>query len=205
MEKHKLYTFFPPNLLAVSKIRKYVRGSVFTLHEQVALILDGVLAEDILVELKDVPVTLRLAAGGDMVNAEEVVTPSFRIKQFVCETPEVTVAVIPFSYFTTNLRKTNLEVQNALSQELLSGVAKYARDVAETSINLRCGNAPEKILWALKRLQKLANIGNTLPVVKERLATHVGLDPCTVSRVLTDMEANGIIAKNSRTQVMLLD
>jgi len=198
---HQLFELFAPNMLSRAINKRYKQGDIFTLVNNVAVIIEGVIAIDVITPQADNLSTLRLATLGDTLNLERVIRQPVVAKQYVVESPTAVVSLIPVGSLEDDLRSQSVELQNILTQNILSQVLKSSDDITETVTAVGNGNAYDQVFWAIKRLCRVFNT-NKVAVKNDRLAAHTGIRPETVSRAISQLCDDGKLYRNPTLKML---
>jgi CRP-like cAMP-binding protein len=198
-----LFDLFAPNLLGNASVKKFPIDHVFTLGPTVGLVMEGVVAEDILLQNEGTSLTLRLVGPNDFLNLSSVLGPSNHYHQYVCETEQVVVALVNAESFRSGLVSKSPEVQALAAQELLNRCHALYQETISTHINMTDGEIDDRILWVLEKFQTLAG-DEKITLRRKRIAEYLRVTPETVSRSLTRLESQGLLARGSRSDLTLL-
>jgi len=202
----KLYTLFAPNFIDEAVVRKYKRGGFSLSPGLVGMVLEGVVAVDKSHRDAEESVsTLRLASFGDLINIEQIFKEdgSDENLQYVSETSQTVLALLNAAHFKHKLSGSSVEVQNTVSQELLSQFIKINNDIGQSLVGSNRATASVRVLWALRRFQKASNTVGSMQLTRERLAIHTGLSLRTISRTLRQLQADKVITCHSRTDLII--
>jgi len=198
------YEIFIPNILSQSSTLSYGIEDTIGLRGHVGVVLSGAVSENRAVLGYESFIATRLAGAGDLLNLESIFADESGYSEFVCESPKAEVAVISAEYFRRGIGhpSTHQEVQLAMAKELMRRLYQHQCDINDTFSNFSHGRIEERVLWALRRLQKVVG-SNVLYVKQRRLAAHLGVAKETVSRALGELEAGGKLEKTGYHEITL--
>jgi len=198
------YEIFLPNVLSQSTSLRCKIEDLIVLRGHVGVVLSGAVSENRAVLGYESFIATRLAGTGDLLNLESIFNDEKGHSEFVCESPTAEVAVVGADYFRRGIGhpSTHQEVQLAMAKELMRRLYQHQCDINDTFANFSHGRIEDRILWALRRLQKVVGT-DVLHIRQRRLAAHLGVAKETVSRAMGGLAAAGKLEKTGYHEITL--
>ncbi len=199
-----LYEIFTHKNPASASLRQYSLGNTFSLIDDIALVMDGVVAVESVQESSSQDVTVRVAGPGEFLNLELISNPGTgEIQQYVVESTTATVSLLRASYLRSLLDLGDSSERLELYSMIVKGLAQQLISVTETASQLSSCPSMEKVRWALNRLEE-ANNQEPVPISRDRIVSHTGINESTVSRAVKKLKEDGGLSeyaqKSIRTQ-----
>ena len=199
-----LFEFFPPNFLDGAVTKHYKLGEYFTLHGKIGVVMSGVVAVDVAGQYTEDYLTIRLTTFGDILNLEQITNSNTSGYRYVCDSPTASIALVDIIRFEKELRSKSAEIQNVITQSILSQLLRHSNDLVDTLTAVGRSNAREQVLWAIRRFSRLAGYTAGIPACSERIAAHIGVRPETASRTISLLCEEGVLNRDMKSKTLTI-